>query len=162
VTTMTTTPTTPTAADRATALRSIEREVGVLLRRVRRVIGVRARAVHPELQPAAYLVLTHLQERGPARGSAVVEDLGIDKGAVSRQIQHLVDLGLLERQPDPADGRAMLLSLTATASAGLARVQAERSERFDRRLGELTTAELVAFADQLGRYNSALEDPERG
>ena len=159
---MTTTPTTPTAADRATALRSIEREVGVLLRRVRRVIGVRARAVHPELQPAAYLVLTHLQERGPARGSAVVEDLGIDKGAVSRQIQHLVDLGLLERRPDPADGRAMLLSLTEDASAGLARVQAERSERFDRRLGELTTAELVAFADQLGRYNSALEDPERG
>ena len=56
----------------------------------------------------------------------------------------------------------MLLSLTDDARAGLARVQAERSERFDRRLGELTTAELVAFADQLGRYNSALENPELG
>ena len=40
---------TTNAPDRATALRSIEREVGVLLRRVRRVIGVRARAIHPEL-----------------------------------------------------------------------------------------------------------------
>ena len=153
--------TTPTTTDRAAALRTIEREVGVLLRRVRRVIGVRARAVHPDLQPASYLVLTHLQERGPSRSSVVVEGLGIDKGALSRQLQHLVDLGLLERQPDPADGRAMLLSLTDDARERLALVQVERSERFDRRLGDLTTDELVAFADQLGRYNAALEHPEQ-
>ena len=93
---------------------------------------------------------------------AAAEEMALTQSAVSRQIQHLVDLGLLDRQPDPADGRAMLLSLTDDARAGLARVQAERSERFDRRLGELTTAELVAFADQLGRYNSALENPELG
>jgi len=169
VTAMTSPPTpTPAAepasgtAGRADALRSIEREVGVLVRRVRRVIGVRARAVHPELQPASYLVLTHLEERGPARGSAVVEELGIDKGAVSRQIQHLVDLGLLERAPDPADGRAALLSLTDDARSRLARVQVERSERFDRRLGDFATDDLAAFAEQLARYNLALDDPEQG
>ena len=102
-------------------------------------------------------MLAHLEERGLARSSAVVEDLGIDKGAVSRQIQHLVDLGLLDRAPDPADGRAVLLSVSEDARARLASVQAERSERFDRRLGEFTTSELVAFADQLSRYNGALD-----
>jgi DNA-binding MarR family transcriptional regulator len=91
-----------------------------------------------------------------------VEELGIDKGAVSRQIQHLVDLGLLEREPDPADGRATLLSLTADARTRLAQVQAERSERFGRLLGEFSTSELVAFADQLGRYNAALDRPDLG
>jgi len=147
---------------RTDALRSIEREVGVLLRRVRRVIGVRARAVHPELQPAAYLLLTHLEQRGSSRGSTVVEDLGIDKGAVSRQITHLVDLGLLERERDPDDGGAVLLSLTDDARARMARVQVERSERFDRRLSDFTTEELVAFAEQLARYNVALDEPDGG
>ena len=151
-----------TGTGRSDALRSIEREIGVLLRRVRRVIGVRARAVHPELQPAAYLVLTHLEERGPSRSSGVVEGLALDKGAVSRQIQHLVDLGLLEREPDPDDGRAVLLALTDDARTRLARVQAERSERFDRRLGDFSTADLTSFAAQLARYNAALDSSGQG
>jgi DNA-binding MarR family transcriptional regulator len=149
--------TTSGPSGRDAALRSIEREVGVLLRRVRRVIGVRARAVHPDLQPASYLLLAHLEERGPSRSSTVVDELGIDKGAVSRQITHLVELGLLERTPDPHDGRAVLLSLSDDAAARLARVRAERSERFERRLSGFTTTELSALADQLARYNAALD-----
>jgi DNA-binding MarR family transcriptional regulator len=149
--------TTATVTGRDTALRSIEREVGVLLRRVRRVIGIRARAVHPDLQPASYLMLSYLEERGPARSSTVVEELGIDKGAVSRQITHLAELGLLERTPDPDDGRAVLLTLSDDAADRLAGVRAERSERFDRRLGDFATDELVAFAEQLARYNAALD-----
>ena len=149
--------TAPTDTGREAALRAIEREVGVLIRRVRRVIGDRARAVHPELQPASYLLLTHLDQRGPARSSAVVEELGIDKGAVSRQITHLVELGLLVRTPDPLDGRAVLLSISDDARDRLARVRSERSERFDRRLGDFATDDLVAFADHLARYNAALD-----
>lgn len=149
-----------TRTGRAQALRSVEREVGVLVRRVRRVIGVRARAVHPDLQPASYLVLTYLDERGPARSSVVVEELGIDKGAVSRQMQHLVDLGLLERSPDPADGRASLLSLSDDARARLERVRSERWEQFDARLADWSAADLTALAEQLARYNATLDAPE--
>ena len=101
---------------------TLEHEVGVLIRRVRRVIGERARAVHPDLQPASYLVLTYLADAGRAAASAIVEAFGIDKGAVSRQVQHLVDLGLLERTPDPADGRATLLAVTDDARRRLADV----------------------------------------
>jgi DNA-binding MarR family transcriptional regulator len=143
---------------RSESLDAIEREVGVLIRRVRRVIGVRARAVHPDLQPASYLLLVHLDESGPERASAVVEHLGIDKAAVSRQLQHLVDLGLLERHPDPDDRRATLLSVTSDAHDRLGRVRAERSARFDERLGEWSAAELAEFAAQLTRYNRTLEE----
>ena len=38
---------------RPDALRELEREVGVLIRRVRRVIGERARSVHPALPSSA-------------------------------------------------------------------------------------------------------------
>lgn len=144
-------------SSRSESLRSIEREFGVLIRRVRRVVGQRARSVHPDLQPASYLMLAYLDEAGPLRASTVVEDFGVDKGAVSRQTQHLVELGLLTRDPDPADGRATLLSVTADAHDRLARVREERSRRFDRRLGGWTDEELAAFAAELGRYNATLD-----
>jgi DNA-binding MarR family transcriptional regulator len=142
---------------RQQALRRIEQEVGVLLRRVRRVIGDRARAVHPDLQPSSYLLLSHLAESGPLRASAVVEEMGIDKGAVSRQITHLAELGLLDRTRDPDDGRAMLLAVTDDARARLDRVARDRSERFGQLLREWTDTELAAFGAELGRYNTALD-----
>ena len=54
---------------RADELGRLEQEVGVLIRRVKRVIGERARAVHPDLQPASYLMLTYLSTSGPQRST---------------------------------------------------------------------------------------------
>ena len=64
----------PTRAD---SLRHLEREVGVLIRRIRRVIGERARLVHPDLQPASYLMLSWLVDEGPVRASSMVENLSL-------------------------------------------------------------------------------------
>jgi DNA-binding MarR family transcriptional regulator len=146
-----------TVTDRQQSLRRVEQEVGVLIRRVRRVIGERARAVHPELAGATYLLLRQVAESGPLRASALVGDTGIDKGAVSRQVNHLVDLGLLERSQDPDDGRATLLAVSADGVARLERVQRERSERFGQLLGDWSEADLTDLADQLARYNAALD-----
>lgn len=142
---------------RAESLRLVEQEVGTLLRRVRRAIGVRARAVHEGLQPSAYLLLTHLADSGPARSSAIVDAFEIDKGAISRQVQHLVDLGLVVREPDPADGRAMLLSVTADAQRRLADVTSHRRKLLDERLGDWSEADLDVLVSVLGRYNRALD-----
>ena len=86
------------------------------------MIGERARAVHDDLQPASYLMLSWLADEGPVRASSMVENFHIDKGAVSRQIQHLVDLGLVERTPDPDDGRATLVAASDDAVRRLADV----------------------------------------
>lgn len=144
-------------SDRAETVRRLEHEVGVMIRRVRRVIHERARAVHPELQVAAYLMLAHLGDHGPTRSSAVAELFGIDKGAISRQVQHLADLGLLERTPDPDDGRATLLVVTAEGRDRLAEVTGHRRQDLDRRLGGWSDQELSSFVAGLARYNAALE-----
>lgn len=143
------------------SLRAIEGEMGVLVRRVRRVIRAVAAEVHPELQASAYLLLAYLHERGPVRSTELVETMGIDKGAISRQLQHLSDLGLVARTPDPEDGRATLFSPTDDARRRLAALREQRSARFDRRLGDWTAEELASFADQLSRYNAALDDAEQ-
>ena len=151
--------TTEVVASREEALTALETEVGVLIRRSRRVIGERARAVHEELLPASYLMLSYVREHGPLRASAMCAVFDIDKGAISRQVQHLIDLGLIDRAPDPEDGRATLLTVSADGVARLDRVAAERREQLDERLADWPADELQAFASSMRRYNDALGIP---
>ena len=141
---------------RTDSLRHLEREVGVLIRRIRRVIHERARAVHEDLQPASYLMLSWLVDEGPVRASEMVENFNIDKGAVSRQLQHLDDLGLVTRTPDPADGRATLVVASDEARRRLTDVSEHRRKWLDEQLGDWTTEELENFAATLEKYNLSL------
>lgn len=143
-------------SSRQDSLRRLESEVGVLVRRIRKVIGERARAVHPDLQPSSYLILAHLADHGPKRASALVDLFDIDKGAVSRQVQHLLDLGLLDRVPDPEDGRASLVSASDEAVRRMADVASMRRAWLDERLGDWSDEQLSGFVGELGRYNRAL------
>lgn len=139
-------------------LRRVENEVAALIRRVKRVIGERAHAVHPDLQPAGLLMLDRIAGAGPVRATELAAEFALDKGAVSRHVQQLVDLGLLAREPDPDDRRAALLVATPEADRRLERMRQLRSERFDYRLADWPDAEVAAFADRLARYNAALDD----
>lgn len=142
--------------NREHTLRELEQQVGVLIRRVRRVIGERARAIHPDLQPASYLILSYVAENAPVRASSMAEQFDIDKGAISRQTKHLVDLGLLARESDPRDGRASLLSITDEAISRMADVAAHRRKLIDEQLADWSAAELSGFVGELARYNQAL------
>jgi DNA-binding MarR family transcriptional regulator len=143
---------------RADTMRDLEQEVSVMIRRIRRVIGVRAREVHESLQPASYLILSYVVESGPVRASSIVEVFDIDKGAISRQVAHLIDLGLVERTPDPDDGRATLLSVTDEGTRRMKDVGDHRRKLVNERLSEWSEKELTTFVSDLARYNSALSD----
>ena len=142
-------------------LRAIETEVGQLIRRVKRVMAERALEVHPELHPMTYFLLTHLAAHGPLRGADLSDAFGMDKGGVSRQVQALVDLGLVERKPDAEDRRAILLDATDEGRRRLAEVSASRRDRFDERLADWSDEELAHFARQLATYNRALSTTDR-
>src|SRR5580658_10538289 len=53
-----------------------------------------------------------LVETDSLRLCDLAERLGIDSPAVTRKVQHLEQLGLVARSPDPVDGRASRLLLT--------------------------------------------------
>ena len=144
-------------AERARTLLRLEEEFGVLIRRIRRVIAERAEAVHPELPSASYLLLAYIAEHGPVRASLIAEKFQIDKGAVSRQLQHLTDLGLVDKVVDPADGRAHLISASEEARRRLDEVVTQRRRWLDERLKYWSADELDAFAAELARYNATLE-----
>ena len=142
---------------RADLLGGLEQEVGVMIRRIRRVIGERARSVHPDLQSSSYLMLTWLNQHGAQRASAMADAFGIDKGAISRQVQHLLDLGLVDRTPDPDDGRATLVSTSAEAAARIHQVNEDRRRWLDDRLVDWPDSDLSEFVRMLSSYNAALD-----
>jgi len=144
--------------ERAAALVAVEEQMRVLMRRIKRTIGERAAEVHPDLQPSSFLILGWLADHGPARGSSLVEQFHIDKGAISRQVQHLVELGLVDRTPDPEDGRATLLSASAEGVSRMKETGVARRKIWDDQLEGWTAEELVAFAGQLRRLNGDLDD----
>jgi len=144
------------SANRTESLMALEGELGVLIRRVRRVIAERAQAVHPELNGATYLMLGAIRERGQVRASEMAELFHIDKGAISRQVNQLLELGLVDKVPDPADARASLLSLTPDAETRLDEVTQFRRAWLEERLGDWTAADLDSFVNELARYNAAL------
>jgi DNA-binding MarR family transcriptional regulator len=138
-------------------MRALEHEMGVLVRRIRRVIAERARMVHPDLSPVAYSMLMALNDSGPRRASDLVDLFSIDKGAVSRQVSALLDLGLIERSPDPEDRRAAILAITYEGTQRLETIREMRLREVSERLSGWNEEDLRAFVKMMGRYNNALE-----
>ena len=105
-----------------------------------------------------YFMLTHLATHGPLRGADLADAFGMDKGGVSRQVQSLVDLGLVERKPAPEDRRAILLDATDEGRERLDAMSRSRRDRFDGRLADWSDEELSSFAARLAAYNQSLSD----
>jgi DNA-binding MarR family transcriptional regulator len=131
----------------------LEREIGLLLRRSRAISAKLAAELHPDLDGAAYGLLALLQDAGPLRASDLVARLGLDKSTISRQVTALVELGLVDRVPDPDDGRAQVLSPSAEGTTQLSRIRQARRARWESDLQEWPAQDIATLAELLGRLN---------
>jgi DNA-binding MarR family transcriptional regulator len=87
-------------------------------------------------------VLRALRDR-PTGLTTLAGDLGVSKQAVARVIEDMRAAGLVEQTPDPADGRARVLSLTARGSEMVAAAV------------RIATDYEAALGEQLGRRQAA-------
>lgn len=136
---------------------SLERELAVFLRRARASSGEMARAVHPELEPAAYGLLVRLEDAGQQRATDLAGYFGVGKATMSRQLRALCDLGLVAREPDPADGRASLVRITEEGRARFTRVRDARREQYVRKLADWDRGEVAELARLLRQLNVSAE-----
>ncbi|MGC4961485.1 MarR family winged helix-turn-helix transcriptional regulator [Gordonia sp. DT218] len=128
-----------------------------------RYMRLRDRAVHTtfktadgEFETAAFKGLFHLA-RESMRSRELAEGLNADPSTVSRHVAQLVELGLVRREADPADGRATLLVIT---DAGRERVEAMRMVRrtaMDDAMSDWTDDELATLVRLLSRFVDAAE-----
>lgn len=144
--------------EREEAIRGLEHELGRLLRRVRRGLADRAVLVDPALSATAYPLLVTLAEIGPHRAGELAEMFALDKGAVSRIVGQLLEFGLIERSPDPADGRASILSATDEAHRRFARLAEVRRAEVGVRLADWDPASIAELGAGLARFNAAISD----
>ncbi|MGX1367477.1 DNA-binding MarR family transcriptional regulator [Streptomyces canus] len=136
---------------------ALERELTVLLRRARANQGEMAREVHPDLESAAYGLLVRLDECGRQRATELAGYIGVGKATMSRQLRALEDLGLVTREPDPADGRAWLVDLTPEGRSRVHRVRDARRARYAGRLAHWNPDEVTELARLLHQLNRGME-----
>jgi DNA-binding MarR family transcriptional regulator len=144
------------STDRDDAMRLLEHEIALLLRRVRKGIGERAVAIDPELNPTSYSLLLTLVDFGPRRAADLAEAFTLDKGVVSRAVRQLLDLGLVDRTPDPVDGRASILAASEEANRRFSDAADLRRRDFGRRLADWEPGEIDALAHGLARLNRTI------
>lgn len=141
-------------------LRTAEEIGGQLVRLVRLIERVQAQyqAEHPDaVDRATYLLLVHLAKDGAQRAGALAEAVHSDPSTVSRQVAHLVQLGLVERVADPADGRATLLVATDEGRRVFDENRQLRNRRIAGLIADWPDEERQTFARLLTRFTDSFE-----
>ena len=146
----------PSHSDFDAALLDVEQQIALLWRRGRAASQALSRTLHPDLDSAAYGLLSSLDREGPLRVTDLAATVGVGKPTVSRQIALLTDLGLVRKEADPHDGRAHNVTLTDSGTEHVASLRVHRHEFFRDRLADLTPDDVHALASYLGRLNEAM------
>ena len=107
----------------------------------------------------AWRVLSDLESGGAARVSELAQQQRVAQPTMTALVQRLEGEGWVARSPDPADGRATLLSLTEAGRIALRdyrRAAADRIVPLLARLGEADRATLARAAELMQQ----LSDPD--
>lgn len=139
--------------DRRSKIRELEREFNRLYVRRRFNALQIAQEIDPEIEPASYSVLATLQHKGPQRMTAIARHLGIGKPTLSRQLSTLAERGFVTKKADPADGRALVVSLSDEGRARLEAAQKDRAERYLQMLAPWSVDEIEDLHDLLHKLN---------
>ena len=111
--------------------------IGLLLRRMRQV------QADGELTLPESSALTRLDRGGPATSSALARLEQISPQSMGATLSALEARGLVERRPDPADGRRVVISLSEAGLQALRNKRNARTEQLAQALsGGFTRPEL--------------------
>lgn len=134
------------APDERRVAAELRQAVGQLVRRARE---------EDEVPAARLAVLGHLDRDGPLTVTELAARQRIRQQSVSRTVGDLLADGLLQRLPDPDDGRKHRLSLSAGGSALLGEERARRqdwlAEAMRARLSPVERRRLAAAVELLAR-----------
>lgn len=144
------------ATDAAVAL---ERAVPMLVRwftrsDVRRSMLADA---EPPLSWTDAWLLGRITDTGPVRLSELADWQEVDRSTMTTQVQRLEKLGLVERNTDPADGRAVLVKATRRGAARHRRTKKTARSLYENLLDDWSEDDLRAAAQVAHRLTQTLE-----
>ncbi len=140
----------------------IAKQFGVFLRRADRFYCELKGGQGFELERAAYALLGRIVSGGPARLSALAEDLDLDLSTISRQVAALEAAGLVARTTDSADRRASVIAATTNGNDVYTRNRAIWHTALHDLLSDWTPEEQSEFARLLTSFNEKIAAHKSG
>lgn len=131
-----------------------------LLAAVARINRLATQRVRMTLPYAQARLLSAIEDQAAARISDLAALDHCSQPTMTTQVRRLEDAGLVSRTPDPADARAVLISITPKGVATLARVRADRGAVIDPYLERLDDGDRETLANAVRIMRSLLEDAQ--
>src|SRR3954452_7601911 len=128
-------------------------EVAAMAQVLTRVAGNMQRARRRRTGASAMTLLQAVADGGPVRPSALAGHLGVTRAAVTGQVQELAGRGAVRLDPDPDDGRSVLVGITPAGLEELTALNRRGVERFLLFTRDWTISEIR----ELGRLLEKLE-----
>ena len=145
---------------------SLLREVARLYTRAQRVVADCCRTTNTQCH-----LITELAQSGPLPLSELGTRVSLEKSWVSRAVEAMVDRGLVTKEPNPADARSWLVTLTAEGERTAAELNQTLDVHAEHLLASLTVREraevenslllLMKALQQDSAANCCLPPPER-
>ena len=90
-----------------------------------------------DLTPTSAAALATVERHGPLTPSELAEIERVKRPTATRTLRHLASLDLVDRTPDPDDGRSALVSITPAGRERLRRLRGRKNAYLARRMREM-------------------------
>jgi DNA-binding MarR family transcriptional regulator len=114
-----------------------------------------------ELTPTAGSALATVERHGPLTPSELAAIERIKRPTATRTLRVLLEAGLVDRAPDPADGRSALVSVNAAGRERLRRLRGRKNAYLARRMRDLPPADVEALDRAATILEGMLEGRDR-
>jgi len=130
--------------------------------RLYNAVGERLRAEH-DLVASQFELLQYFHDHPRSRVADTAMNFAAGVGAISKGVDRLEARGWVVRDPNPADGRSSLVSLTRAGEALVAQAEATFRDYLDELLSRTLTSEQLAAAGRvLAELRRSLEGSRIG
>jgi DNA-binding MarR family transcriptional regulator len=116
----------------------------------------RLRPANGKLSHGLLSALATISKQGPLRLAELAQLETVSAPSTTRLVAELESKGLVSREPDPADGRAILLSITPEGDAAVAAARAARAAMVAELFTSLDTGEIAAVAAAVPALEKAM------
>ncbi|GAA1929849.1 MarR family transcriptional regulator [Nocardioides lentus] len=134
----------------------LEHELLTLVRRNSRIRTGRDGGA--ELERSSYAILCLLADEGPQRIGRIAQAFDLDPSTVTRQVQTVARLGMVQRAQDSTDRRATILDLTPLGRRTVEEVRESRQEVLGDLIDTWTESDRETFLRLLSRFNRDVAD----
>ena len=114
------------------------------------------------LTPTSTAALATIERHGPLTPSELADIERVKRPTITRTLGCLEREGLIDRTPDPDDGRSNLISLNAAGRERLRRLRGRKNAYLARRMRDLPAEDVATLERAAEILEGMLEEPRRG